>query len=68
MLFKENKGLSLIPFKKNTVNYLLAKIPLSKCVVFTLVQRRGERGLEGARMMAGGGGRQDSIGALQVNR
>lgn len=55
MLFKENKGLSLIPFKKNTINYFLAKIPLFKFVVFTSVQRRGERGLEGARMMAGAG-------------
>lgn len=55
MLFKENKGLSLILSKKHMINYFVAKNPSLKFVVFTLVWRRGERGQEGARMMDGVG-------------
>lgn len=36
------------------MNYFLAEIPLPKFITFTLVQRRGERGLEGSRMMSWG--------------
>lgn len=53
MLFKD-KRLHLITFKKNTVNYVLIENPLPKFMVFTWVQRGGERRLEGSRMMLGG--------------